>query len=451
MKKLLALSILMIFTLTGLSQESYSDLIYLKNGNIIKAKLTDQKIGASISYTTESDITTTIQWDEIEKYYMDNKLTLVETKDSKITSKGLSKDSIVNHKELQKLKKQDYIYFRNFDILRGEVIEERPQDYLIIKHPSFDSMKVPYDFIRRIRYSPNKGIKSKRFKKQVTFSKNYPVTIGNDWLQLNNGDTISGVIFQINYPDNVRLLIDGKYRETYSLSETSFIKINQNPKKYKATIYFGNKEKLSGDILEIWPDSISKLRSFVIKDSLSLKNEELRFIKFLKSRQTMQQRLYFNGDYHYLSIAGGFGNSYGYLGLRVQYRLGDVFGIAPHVGIGVYPDPMFQDLGPWYNVGIKVVGFNWLYFDLSYGVVNRSYNGSSENRHDNPIDQTATSFLVGADFFFTENMGLNLAFGKVIHSSNLWLIDKIVYDTGFILKIPIWKRRPNTKQNELTF
>lgn len=348
-------------------------------------------------------------------------------------------------------KKQDFIYFTNFDILRGEIIEDHPHDYLILKNHSFNHLRIPYDYIRRIRYSPKKGIKSKRFKKKETIYEDYSKSTGYDFLILKNGDTISGIVFQLNYPNNTRILRDRKYRESYSFSETSLIKINQNPKHYKATIYFGNKEKLSGDILEVWPDSISKLRSFVIKDSLSLKNEELRFIKFLKSRQTMQQRLYFNGDYHYLSIAGGFGNSYGYLGLRVQYRLGDVFGIAPHAGIGVYPDPMFQDLGPWYNVGIKVVGFNWLYFDLSYGVVNRSYNGSSENRHDNPIDQTATSFLVGADFFFTEHIGMNLAFGKVIHSSEASLMDKLVYDTGFILKIPIWKRNPNSKHDVVPF
>lgn len=87
MKKISLLILILIFALPAFSQESYTDLIYLYDGTIINAKVLKQNLGKSITYKTESGSITNIRWDDIQKYYIDNKLTTTEDIDPEILKK----------------------------------------------------------------------------------------------------------------------------------------------------------------------------------------------------------------------------------------------------------------------------------------------------------------------------------------------------------------------------
>ncbi|NPD44589.1 MULTISPECIES: hypothetical protein [unclassified Lentimicrobium] len=76
-----------LLTISSYSQESNTDTIFLNDGTIIHAKVLKQKLGKSITYKSENGSITVISWKDIQKYYIDNKLTITKDTDPKTIKK----------------------------------------------------------------------------------------------------------------------------------------------------------------------------------------------------------------------------------------------------------------------------------------------------------------------------------------------------------------------------
>lgn len=76
-----------------IKKEAYSDLIYLNDGSIIKAKITNQNPGNSITYKTKDESHNVVSWDKVLTCYIDQEaamanINLDEEKKNKYLEKG---------------------------------------------------------------------------------------------------------------------------------------------------------------------------------------------------------------------------------------------------------------------------------------------------------------------------------------------------------------------------
>ncbi len=127
-----------------------------------------------------------------------------------------------------------------------------------------------------------------------------------------------------------------------------------------------------------------------------------------------------NGHDKYVSLGGGFGNSYGGAGTRFQFRTGGIVGFGLHVGLGVYPNPFYYaGTGSFqkriqFDFGVKLFVYKWAYVDFQLGMVGRDhdyYLYNTGDRNDFSDVLFGPALLSGVDYIFGKHLGVNLAGG----------------------------------------
>lgn len=255
-----------------------------------------------------------------------------------------------------------------------------------------------------------------------------------DQIYLKDGQSIKGIIVNIVHPYYVRIFVDQKNIEKYLYQDIERIDLNDSIRRVKDIIYTLDNEKIKGLISTIQPDSIVIITLLLNNNKVLIDMALVKSIIHKAHLLSSAESARVKGDLHYVSFAPGVGNSYGMLGWRFQYRYGGNIGLAVHAGVGIYPDPFSPAF--YYNGGLKLMMFYWLYFDISYGLLHREYYSGYYQYYNK--DFYGYSYMIGMDYFFAKNKGINVGIGIGSFSNKYSLNSNILkIDMGFILKIPI--------------
>jgi len=146
-----------------------------------------------------------------------------------------------------------------------------------------------------------------------------------------------------------------------------------------------------------------------------------------------QERKQIRKQDNYFSVAVGAGNSYGGLGLSLQYLMPGNLRLGIHGGAGYFP---INGDNYFFNGGIKLYFWDYLYSDLQFG----RFGVYSETYYDQYIGYITDSsimygpsLLIGYDWYFADHFGLNLAAGA---SYDIDVYKNITYalDLGLIFR-----------------
>lgn len=140
----------------------------------------------------------------------------------------------------------------------------------------------------------------------------------------------------------------------------------------------------------------------------------------------------------YFMLGTGFGNSYGGLGLRAQWRMGGNQGFGIHAGVGYFPDATILA-----SIGVKFFPYKDLYINTQFGLTGYEsyygyyYDGYSYYNFNESHTLYGPSFLIGGDWTWGKkvgygfNAGLGLTYNiNAIYSSQITL----ALDLGFIIR-----------------
>lgn len=138
---------------------------------------------------------------------------------------------------------------------------------------------------------------------------------------------------------------------------------------------------------------------------------------------------------YYFMMGLGYGNSYGGLGLRIQWKRGRELGYGFHFGVGYFPEaPMLA------SAGIKLFFEDHLYFDTQFGFTGWEVYDSNRYSHfgDGSYHQIlyGPSILVGGDWTWGKKAGLGLNIGLGA-TYNINVVNQgpltIAFDSGLII------------------
>jgi len=144
----------------------------------------------------------------------------------------------------------------------------------------------------------------------------------------------------------------------------------------------------------------------------------------------------------YYSLAIGYGNAYGGLGIRFQQRFGNKLGFGYHAGVGYFPGQVV-DMEPsaWFCSGVKFFWYKAWYINITYGTVARYkeeiyYWGYHLHSSYEESNLYGPSFLLGGDWFFNKVFGMNAALGVSLIPDNPYYEQNAVatIDFGFVFK-----------------
>lgn len=145
------------------------------------------------------------------------------------------------------------------------------------------------------------------------------------------------------------------------------------------------------------------------------------FSEYKKTTSLTKDGLNVKGNY--FSIAPGYGNSYGGLGLRFQYVTPGNVRVGIHGGAGYFPS-MYGWL--LYSGGVQIYFWDYMYVDAQFGAfgVRSSYDGYHDYYKETEL--YGPSLLIGYDWFVTKHFGFNAASGisvDVRYGGIFWAID----------------------------
>jgi len=134
---------------------------------------------------------------------------------------------------------------------------------------------------------------------------------------------------------------------------------------------------------------------------------------------------------NYFMLGSGYGNSYGGIGLRAQWRRGGKQGFGWHVGVGYFPDaPILA------SAGVKFFPYKDLYINAQFGLVGYEntydYYGYEEELMYGP------SMMIGGDWTWGGKIGFgfNAGVGATYQLNAGEYFDDIVpaIDLGFLIR-----------------
>lgn len=261
-----------------------------------------------------------------------------------------------------------------------------------------------------------------------------------DDVYFKDGKHIQGTIVKVTHPQYIKMIVKDSYLATFHYKDISSITFSTK-KGSSSSLYLISKEKISGSIIHIKPDTSVSFILALIPDILSIHSKDISHIVYRSRKLSIKEMNIKKGGEHYFSFGPGIGRNYGFLGWKAQYKYGEMMGIATHVGLGIYPDIFTPAVSLWYNVGIKLYPFYWFYVGFNYGIVAREYKKIPPytNYDFIIIDHPGLSIAIGADYFFNDRSGINVGIGTVLSSFDHGVDMAPVFDIGFIFKIPIKK------------
>lgn len=203
-----------------------------------------------------------------------------------------------------------------------------------------------------------------------------------------------------------------------------------------------NGDEIESKVLEISTETIKykefdfqdgPTRNIKISDVFMIIYENGKREKFTTSETasnnlaTSNNETNLNRKGNYFSIAPGYGNSYGGLGLRFQYVTPGNVRVGIHGGAGYFPS-----MGGWllYSGGVQIYFWDYMYVDAQFGAFGAYeydywgyyYSDYGSGRLWGP------SLLIGYDWFVTDHFGFNFATGASLDVGDYgggvtWAID----------------------------
>jgi hypothetical protein len=151
-----------------------------------------------------------------------------------------------------------------------------------------------------------------------------------------------------------------------------------------------------------------------------------------------------NDDYkgNYFMLGTGYGNSYGGIGLRIQWRMGGNQGFGVHAGAGYFPGaPILA------SAGVKFFPYKDLYINAQFGLTGYEeyyeyyeyYDGYSYDYryYDESHILFGPSFLVGGDWTWGSKVGYGFNAGLGISyniNAEYFSAITLALDLGFIIR-----------------
>jgi hypothetical protein len=132
---------------------------------------------------------------------------------------------------------------------------------------------------------------------------------------------------------------------------------------------------------------------------------------------------------NYFMVGAGYGNSYGGMGFKGQFRMGKTMGFGAHIGVGFFPyAPVLA------SAGVKFFPYKDLYINAQFGFtgVETTTTWYTVERH----VVYGTSLLVGGDWTWGKKIGFgfNAALGATYNFNSILLPFGIAVDSGFIIR-----------------
>ncbi len=278
----------------------------------------------------------------------------------------------------------DWIYLSNGSMVRGQIIESKAYDYIIIKTKNGALVRVSkYELYKTVSKPAYE-----RFMRNVFIPSQSMVTF-----ELKPRKKITGVIIQ-DFADSC-IIVKNDENDSLAIPYESIVQMNiaRLPRGMKPAEIFDNDIAIFEDGTAIYGKILSQTRndSVVFRmntaDTLILKNNDF----VLKNHGNLISGDFHKKQYKYMAIGFGTGPSYGVFGLRFQQRFGDILGFAWHLGAGL---SFIEDLNAavYLNAGVKFYYYRFFYVDASIG-------------------SFGPNFLIGADLISTKAVGFNFAFG----------------------------------------
>lgn len=147
-------------------------------------------------------------------------------------------------------------------------------------------------------------------------------------------------------------------------------------------------------------------------------------------------------DGNYFMIGVGYGNSYGGIGTRIQFRVGGNFGFGMHAGVGYFPGLGGAVLA---SGGIKIFFYRGLYFNTQFGLTGIEeytetryyYDGDDYEYYYESHTLYGISLMTGGDWTWGNpvGFGFNAAMGAT-YNFNVERFSNFspAVDLGFIIK-----------------
>ncbi len=209
-------------------------------------------------------------------------------------------------------------------------------------------------------------------------------------------------------------------------------------------IYLKNGEKIEGKIIEITIESIKykaidylegPIRNIQLYDVYMVKyeNGKEEFFKIENPTNKSKERFFSNKkNIYYISIAPGFGQSYGGIGIRLQGRIGKIIGFGYHAGVGYFPEINGLKPAIWYSGGCKFFWYKAWYLDFQFGSVAQYKVYDHGYKYGTAY---GPSVLIGGDWFFNKYVGMNGAIGGAFNVTQKKVETAFVtLDIGFVVK-----------------
>jgi hypothetical protein len=197
-------------------------------------------------------------------------------------------------------------------------------------------------------------------------------------------------------------------------------------------IYKRNGSALSIKILHITPNDIMFVNGDSLKTEIqSIPLSDVFMVRFASgveevfgnekySKYGKNERFFSNGkNTYYYSVGIGVGPDYGFLGFRLQGRIGKLQGIGYHAGIGIFPIiALEQPARVCFSIGVKVFMYKAWYLGLQYGrvMIPATYKEGvdtlkyyDQETRGGPV--MGMSLMAGGDWFFNKYLGMNAAMG----------------------------------------
>lgn len=194
---------------------------------------------------------------------------------------------------------------------------------------------------------------------------------------------------------------------------------------------------------------------------LTIDYKDIRNAYFLAGIKTEKEKDIIRKErskYKYFSVATGLGYSYAGVGIRLQYRIGGKAGMAFHLGVGyneyevvnrsysLYESTVILNKsGVNFSGGLKLMFLSHFYINTS--VLFHTLDFSSYPNREGHYD---LNILLGADWFFNDDFGINAAFGISSGDNNFIIdfekggaidLDQLAIDIGLVYKIPSFKKK----------
>ena len=141
-----------------------------------------------------------------------------------------------------------------------------------------------------------------------------------------------------------------------------------------------------------------------------------------------------NASGNYYSLGLGVGNSYGGYGLRCQYVIDRTANIGIHSGAGLMPSMGSSKYILLSSIGVQYYLRPNLYADIQFSSFGEGFT-SSDCEGVSPIKMIyGPGILLGYDWFFTEQFGLNAGAGASLDLSTFKTGVNVSFDLGLLFK-----------------